>query len=735
MKRQQDPVLWYCFFSLIIVCVSVTAFGNEDKLLSCYRLDDHIDDAEILHHGSRDLSFSTSVVIWPDLEHENTDFKQDTVTIKKDLLHWNTAEASTLSLHEDIDVYAPDFDAMIITAAVEGVSELSFYWRFSLKHWLEMEHFDNCFFKLPVVADGQTRSYIVRLDNLEYWNRLDIIDGLRIKTDGQATIEIHKIELRKKSSNFADIPVGCKNIYMVGEFRQVIYAHTPASFRYRLTLPENPVFATGMNFVEEHSPVTFQVSITCDGATTSLLEEKLENNHRWLDKQYSLKAYAGKEVEVTLSASSEQAGQTVLWSNPSIYEARQDKKETRKPNILVYLVDALKANRLDAYGYDRPTAPFIKEWAKSGSLFQEYRSHETCTKASMMSLHSGIDSAAHRFTCSHGLHYKNEPPFYPALLRQEGYETCAISQNNYSPPVSLSQKMFSKLFQINPLDGPEVCNKTEQCTFEFLEKHRDRPFYLYVHTMEVHDRMEPHPTLCPLDDQAHKEIWEISSEANESEQYDAAIAYADYNFRKIYNKLADLNLLENTIVIFTSDHGEALHEHGLYGHSFVPYEHQIHIPLIMSGPGIPASVRQEEVTLTDLSATLPAMAEIAVPPVYQGRNLLTLFNGGKLNPTPTFSFLAWKQENASVIQDGWKYRRFDTDGEKLFSLQSDREELVDLSETHPEKMEAFRQLLDQHMEKQTRIFNSLGPEEESQESAISVDPLEIEILKALGYIN
>ena len=148
------------------------------------------------------------------------------------------------------------------------------------------------------------------------------------------------------------------------------------------------------------------------------------------------------------------------------------------------------------------------------------------------------------------------------------------------------------------------------------------PYRHFYESLESATPVERNPVFDP--------DW-ISSPTREGRTalYDGEIAYGDHHFGRFVDMLADAGVLDNTIVIFTADHGEYLGEHRLWGHHPPPYAQGTHIPLLVVGPGIPAGVRVAElVQIMDVLPTvLDAIGMAPDPVLFQGRSLLPLARG------------------------------------------------------------------------------------------------------------
>jgi len=291
-----------------------------------------------------------------------------------------------------------------------------------------------------------------------------------------------------------------------------------------------------------------------------------------------------------------------------------------------------------------------------------------------------------------------------------------------------------ELFGVND----SVTEDTYIAAASFLEAHQDRPFYLYIHTMECHELWTPDPESCPYAltppfDQVYKD----PEHAYPPDRYDGSITYADYNFKRVREKLDELGLLKNTLVIFTSDHGYALGERGEWAHGKDPYRDQVHVPLVLSWPagGIGPAVIADPVQLADIGPTLLDLIGAPVPETCQGVSLLPLVRGDNASfiDRPIFSYNGWTG-SASVTRGAWKLFRNEDSGERLYRTAGNVPETEDLAGAYPEITAELYQALKNHLRHNRQIAETIQVSPDAAEE-ISVDPVKLEILKSLGYIS
>ncbi|HIG05664.1 MAG TPA: DUF4976 domain-containing protein, partial [Planctomycetes bacterium] len=174
--------------------------------------------------------------------------------------------------------------------------------------------------------------------------------------------------------------------------------------------------------------------------------------------------------------------------------------------------------------------------------------------------------------------------------------------------------------------------------------------------------------------------------------YYAMISQMDAQVGRIIDALQETGLAENTMVVFTSDHGLAVGSHGLMGKQNL-YEHSTRVPLLITGPGIEAgSVCEQPVYLHDLVPTIADWARIDAPEFSEGKSLVGLLNGTSQQGRESI-YTAYKKVQRALRVGRWKLIHYPAIGRtQLFDLQDDPQETTDLSD-HPDHQETRLDLL------------------------------------------
>ncbi len=302
--------------------------------------------------------------------------------------------------------------------------------------------------------------------------------------------------------------------------------------------------------------------------------------------------------------------------------SRTSRSPIRK--VVLVSIDTLRADRLSCYGYSRPTSPEIDAFAAQSALFERATSPAPWTAPSMAAMIAG------RYPAETGV-YTNQSPIQtglntlPELFSAAGVPTAWFNTN---PVMMLRHQRFHTGFaHVAPKEVPKKklpFSEIEPAVHEWLEKHAAGDFFLWVHSMDPHS---PPTTGNPY----HKDKkWHV---------YDGEVKLVDDAMGRLFAKLDSLGIAGETLVVFTSDHGEAFSEHMLPGHQNVIYDEVLHIPLIIRYPGMTAPRRiREPVELVDLYRTIANLADLPVPDGVRGESLVPLIEGKSDERSRRYSF-------------------------------------------------------------------------------------------------
>lgn len=321
-------------------------------------------------------------------------------------------------------------------------------------------------------------------------------------------------------------------------------------------------------------------------------------------------------------------------------------------NVVFVIFDAARADHFSTYGYFRSTTPNTDKFAQNSTVFINAYSEAISTRCSIGTLFTGFPLTVTSLTkVTSGL--PRELSTLAQLFQSRGFKTTGYTGVGNIASVFRFNKGFDQYFELYKEEG--FYRKSQQYlpyVLPWLEANKNEQFFLYIHFKEPHEVYKPQPPFLGMFsgdyDQTvdltayHEMAQDLSAEQVEYIRacYDENLASADSAFGTILDKLDELDLDENTVVILTADHGDLLGEHGRqFGHSGYLGEGVMHIPLIMRFPrqeglNVPDKI-DALVKLSDLFATLADGYQFDVPwNLIVGKSLLPVISGAvkEVNP-------------------------------------------------------------------------------------------------------
>ncbi|HXK21472.1 MAG TPA: sulfatase [Myxococcota bacterium] len=391
------------------------------------------------------------------------------------------------------------------------------------------------------------------------------------------------------------------------------------------------------------SPVALSLSLRHEnGARELLFEQRVDprvpSERRWVDASADLSRWQGERVELEFALHADPGGVTpvaAFWE-PTLHSAGA---KSERPNLLVVSLDTLRARNVGAYGHERDTTPFLDQLAESGVLFENAITASVSTGPSHMSLFTGL------YPVHHGMRRGQEPRSPSAvplalLLRRAGYHTAAFTEDGYLIRIFGFGDGFSEYSENTGSHGavPGEAQVTFERAERWLARSRRRPFFLFVHTYEVHAPYMPPAETANLFRSDGEPGTAAPDLRSEQDDYDREIRFVDDKVRELIGALERNGLRNSTTVVVLSDHGEEFGEHGYFQHGTALFEESLRVPLIFEGWGIPAGERVAgQVSLIDVTPTLLALVGVQAPAGLDGENLLPAMHGKALPERELFA--------------------------------------------------------------------------------------------------
>ncbi|MDY0059345.1 MAG: sulfatase-like hydrolase/transferase [Myxococcota bacterium] len=366
-------------------------------------------------------------------------------------------------------------------------------------------------------------------------------------------------------------------------------------------------------------------------------------------------------------------------------------------NLLVILVDTVRADHVGAYGYARPTTPRIDALAAEGILFERCYAQSPHTPRSIPSIFtSRLPSQIrwHKPRISYPLLVPENLTFAEALAAQGMATGLAASHFFFEPKYGATQG-FTEIDNTGAtslpdsnkdIASPRIVKRLHGRLAQLQERtHRGERFLLFVHLFEPHSTYMRHP--APDD---FGRGW--------MDLYDGEIHFVDRHVGMILDRLAEVGLADSTAVVLLSDHGEGNGEHGFKWHGQHIYNEGMHVPLILRVPGAAPRRIATPVALLDVGPTLLDLAGFPIPESFQGRSLVPAVRGEQLPEIPVFGQLLpypyCKEEVHSLILGPHKVLFHRTNNTwALYDLLADPQEQQDIFAKEPARARELQQLL------------------------------------------
>jgi arylsulfatase A-like enzyme len=606
------------------------------------RLDDHMSEARIVEEPVRNdaaAGFENVFTYEFDTPDELVSAAgQSKPTVRDGMLVVEHVADDYLRNAQPIEIVTDDVGEIVVRARATKGTHFSLAWSAKAKPDLPWRFRVD----IPLIADGKFHNYSINARNalrrgLDEGKELHFlalqpsdVPGDRVEVDFIRFLSTHSKYLRK--------PRDVSYETIASEMRPVMSMLPRQTLEFSAHVPDqDPRVSFGTAVIGKQSRIRFSVQVVSDSKTTELHNQTIEAPGAWHDASYDLRQWAGKDVALRLTVDGE-PGSVGLWSNPTIYG-----RPPQPLRVMIILEDALRADRLSVYGYEKKTSPFKEELLQSqGAVFMRARSQDNVTRTSLPSL---MTSLLPSVTGVWGFADMLRPEFLTLaeVMRQQGFATGSFVQNSNAGPAAGLHQGFDSTGDVavrgtteTLLDGALLWN--------WLRSHKDRNTFVYLHIVDPHGPYEPLP---PYDDafralksdNAHPLKWDSGLDAeyvkspsasSRAALYEGEIRHNDEQLRQFLDRMKAEGLFDDTLFVFTADHGEYLGEHGYFAHHAPGYVQNTGVPLILyHKQRIPQQLRiQEPVQLLDVMPTILDFAKVDTSGlVMQGDSLVSLIEG------------------------------------------------------------------------------------------------------------
>ncbi len=497
--------------------------------------------------------------------------------------------------------------------------------------------------------------------------------------------------------------------------RRVLAVPIPQRVAYPITIPAGASLDFGyalqsrifsVDFIPKSGPTRFSVVFTDDAGGEHVLHDRIVNprdrqeDRRWFDERIDLSALAGQSGTLAFSVAqaddpSQPGATTALWSTPRVLRAAAPDEK----NLLFITIDCLRADRVGAYGYERPTTPTIDRIAAEGIRFAHAYTAAPMTLPSLPQI----------FTST--VFPKPESKTWVSPLVEAGVPAAAFV-NNVWLVLWLARKAVP--FDLTT-SGDLMARRMVDESIAWVDRQRGTRFALYMHFLDIHT-----PYAAPTEyarrfadpayqgripdtfgdvDLANSGQLDERDRRHVAALYDGNLRYIDDQLARLFAHLRERGLLDRTVVVISADHGEELWDHGRFFHGQSLYDELLHVPLIVRLPGAEraGTVVDRQVRSIDIAPFLVERAGFARPEGFTGRSLSEAIEhpGEPADPLVATATMGQFPTRYGLRTPEHKLiETIDTATRQLFDLEHDPAEKADVLAARPEVADALGTRLD-----------------------------------------
>jgi len=590
-----------------------------------------------------------------------------------------------------------------------------------------------------------------------------VLDLERSKADGE--LRVDWVKLADESGLDAAAPVPrMVPINIGGKVRRALAAPTNRTYSFYLHVPAKAslVFDVGAK-----TPVKFAVTAyDVDDGDAHDLYSGAATPGAWTEQAVDLASFAGRAIRLDFTTS---GGELTAagWGEPTIYTAKEAQTAAplgaKPPKNVVFVV--MDTTRADAFTPHYPNnaikTPVFDKLAAQSTAFANAYNNENWTKPSVATMFSGLYPTTHTARTAVA-HLPDEVRFFTENLQAKGFETAAFSANavfNAKFGFNRGWDSFNNLSDdAKEGNGYYLYRRAARWLDERADK--DRPFFVYVQSVDPHityDVPEDYTSLYfdgayrgklgnsfDRDEQVEVDRWALRLDDRDLSWvralYWGEVTYQDEQLGVLLDKLDELGVADDTMVIVTNDHGEELFEHKHMGHGWTLYDEMIRAPLVIRYPRMfkPGRVITDIVEHVDLAPTI--LAAVGAPPMkdIEGTSFLDVATGAAPSQIrPLYSVASSRKRERSIRVGRYKLiTDDDKDWRGLYDVVDDPGETKDLRKAAVLAGRLAEVYLAEGLavpDKRSRLQNVARVRKLPARDA-EIDPVLRKKLEALGYL-
>jgi arylsulfatase A-like enzyme/Flp pilus assembly protein TadD len=423
----------------------------------------------------------------------------------------------------------------------------------------------------------------------------------------------------------------------------------------------------------------------------------------------------------------------LIFRHAKIATEKSEAIENPTLNVLLITIDTLRADRLACYGYEKIQTPHIDQLATEGVLFTQNIADVPLTLPSHASILTGTYALYHNVIDNGNYRLHEKHTTIAEILKDYDYKTSAFISafvidsrfgldQGFDIYYDFDEEILDEEKAMALSEIQRIAEETTTVFYDWLREHRYDKFFTWLHLYDPHDPYTPPEPFGSM----YKE-----------NLYDGEVAYVDKIIGELISTLEAMGLLEKTVIIFASDHGEGLGDHKEATHQFFIYDSVMHVPLIFRFPNLlPAGkIVKEQTRNIDIVPTILGILKIDAKKYeqIQGMDLTPLMIG----QTETLNVDAFCQTEIPRLRFGWSNLHSIRDGEwkyiqapkpELYQVISDAEELNNVIDQHKDKAKELAHRL-------RKIEEKYASQAEEESSSVELDAESLRKLQSLGYLS
>jgi len=456
-----------------------------------------------------------------------------------------------------------------------------------------------------------------------------------------------------------------KKLFFRDKTINIVYAPPKSLYKFKLKIPKQPKLEFGYGFIprkrtiaepdKKDEKILFVVEVKANNIKKIVFSRELNlfKNEKPLNIFYesiNLDEFQDKEITISFITEGKYSG-LVFWANPLLYT----KDYSRNPNIILISIDTLRPDHLGCYGYSRNTSPNLDQLSKESIIFKNCFSTTSWTLPAHISLLTSLTPANHQVYFP-SQKMKDDTITLSYLLQNKNYYCVGFTGGGYLSAeygFGIGFDLYNQyILQGDPSRRYNEAEEIAQQAIEWIKANKDKKFFLFLHTYQPHDPYLNYSSWGKIFLEKNFKwsgvnlgkiftgtINRFNAKFSKKEMeniialYDGEIRYTDEEFLKpLINTLKDLGLYDDSIIVFTSDHGEEFNEHQAWLHDHSLYNEAIKIPLIIKFPNSlhKGKVINQIVRLTDIMPTLLDYLSYPFNNLnFDGSSLLNIISGKK----------------------------------------------------------------------------------------------------------